>query len=47
MMTRRTLYQTILQRLQAVGIEAAGIESGFLLEFLLGQPLPQLLMDGE
>ena len=47
MMTRRTLYQTIRQRLQAVGIEDAGIESGFLLEFLLGKPLPQLLMDGE
>ena len=35
-MTRRTLYQTIRQRLQAAGIEDAGIESGFLLEFLLG-----------
>ena len=46
-MTRRTLYQTIRQRLQAAGIEDAGIESGFLLEFLLGKPLPQLLMDGE
>ena len=46
-MTRRTLYQTIRQRLQAAGIEDAGIEAGFLLEFLLGKPLPQLLMDGE
>ena len=46
-MTRRTLYQTIRQRLQAVGIEDAGIESGFLLEFLVGKPLPQLLMDRE
>ena len=46
-MTRRTLYQTIRQRLQAAGIEDAGIESGFLLEFLLGKPLPQLFMDGE
>ena len=46
-MTRRTLYQTIRQRLQAAGIEDAGIESRFLLEFLLGKPLPQLLMDGE
>lgn len=46
-MIRRTLYQTIRQRLQAAGIEDAGIESGFLLEFLLGKPLPQLLMDGE
>jgi len=45
--TRRQLYQRIRQRLTAANLEDAAAESGFLLEFLLGKPLPQLLMDGD
>ena len=45
--TRRQLYQTIRQRLTAANLEDAAVESGFLLEYLLGKPLPQLLMDGD
>ncbi len=46
-MTRRQLYQTIRQRLTDANLEDAATEAGFLLEYLLGKPLPQLLMDGD
>lgn len=46
-LTRRQLYQTIRQRLTAANLEDAAVESGFLLECLLGKPLPQLLMNGD
>lgn len=45
-LTRRQLYQRIRQRLTNANLEDAAAEAGFLLEFLLGKPLPQLLMDG-
>lgn len=45
--TRRQLYQRIRQRLTAANLEDAAAEAGFLLEFLLEKPLPQLLMDGD
>lgn len=45
--TRRQLYQRIRQQLTAANLEDAAAEAGFLLEFLLERPLPQLLMDGD
>lgn len=45
-MTQREWYQQIRQTLTAAGLEDAKAEAGFLLEFLLQKPLPQILMNG-